>query len=72
MSNIPMQTFKAKEPHVGKIVSVRKIVGPQAPGEIFHIVVDHFGQMPYWEGQSYGITPPGKCLQYYVLINDTE
>merc|ERR1719327_218061 len=27
MSSIPMNTFKAKEPHIGKIVSVKRIVG---------------------------------------------
>jgi len=58
-SNIPLQTFKAKEPHVGKIVSVKRIVGPQATGEVCDVIIDHFGKMPYWEGQSYGVIPPG-------------
>lgn len=47
-SNIPLQTFKAKEPHVAKIVSVKRIVGAQAVGETCNIVIDHFGKMPYW------------------------
>jgi ferredoxin--NADP+ reductase len=59
MSKIPSHTFKAKEPHVGKIVSVKRIVGPTAIGEICEIVIGHGGKMPYWEGQSYGIIPPG-------------
>ena len=59
MSNIPLNTFKAKEPHIGKIISVKRIVGAQATGETCDIVIDHFGKMPYWEGQSYGVIPPG-------------
>jgi len=58
-SNIPLQTFKAKEPHIGKIVSVKRIVGAQATGEVCDIIIDHAGKMPYWEGQSYGVIPPG-------------
>ena len=58
-SNIPLQLFKAKEPYVGKIVSVKRIVGAQATGETCDIVIDHQGKVPYWEGQSYGIIPPG-------------
>jgi len=58
-SNIPLQLFKAKEPHVGKIVSVKRIVGAQATGEVCDIIIDHAGKMPYWEGQSYGVIPPG-------------
>ena len=58
-STIPLQTFKAKEPHVGRVVSVERIVGTGATGEICHIVIDHMGKMPYWEGQSYGVIPPG-------------
>jgi ferredoxin--NADP+ reductase len=58
-SNIPMQLFKAKEPHTGKIISVKRIVGAQATGETCDIIIDHFGKMPYWEGQSYGVLPPG-------------
>jgi ferredoxin--NADP+ reductase len=59
MSNIPMQTYKAKDPYVGKVVSVKRIVGAAATGETCNIVIDHQGKMPYWEGQSYGVIPPG-------------
>jgi ferredoxin--NADP+ reductase len=58
-SNIPMQIYKPKEPHVGKILTVKKIVGEKAVGDVFEIVIDHDGKMPYWEGQSYGVIPPG-------------
>merc|ERR1719453_1623583 len=58
-SNLPMQLFKAKEPLVGKIISTKRIVGAAATGETCDVVIDHFGKMPYWEGQSYGVIPPG-------------
>ncbi|GFQ07055.1 ferredoxin--nadp reductase embryo isozyme chloroplastic [Phtheirospermum japonicum] len=56
----PLHLYKNKEPYVGTIVSVGRVVGPQAPGETCHIVIDHGGNVPYWEGQSYGIIPPGE------------
>lgn len=37
----------------------RMQVGPEATGETCHIIFDHGGEMPYWEGQSYGVLPPG-------------
>lgn len=55
-----MQLFKAKEPFIGKVVSVKRVVGPQAVGETCDIIIDHQGKMPYWEGQSYGVIPPGQ------------
>ncbi|CAM9441626.1 unnamed protein product [Chrysoparadoxa australica] len=58
-SNVPTNTYKAKTPHIGKIVSVKRIVGPEATGETCHIIIDHQGKMPFWEGQSYGVIPPG-------------
>merc|ERR1712147_532674 len=39
--------------------SCKNIVGPEATGETCHIIFDHKGEMPYWEGQSYGVLPPG-------------
>lgn len=56
---LPMNTFSNKAPLPAKIVSVERIVGPKATGETTHIVIDHGGKMPYWEGQSYGVIPPG-------------
>lgn len=44
---------------IGKVVSVKRIVGPDATGETCDIVISHGGKMPYWEGQSYGVIPPG-------------
>ena len=31
----------------------------QATGETCDVVMSHGGKMPYWEGQSYGVIPPG-------------
>lgn len=56
----PLHLYKNKAPYTGTIVSVERIVGPKAPGETCHIVIDHGGNVPYWEGQSYGIIPPGE------------
>ncbi|XAR72542.1 Ferredoxin--NADP(+) reductase [Bertholletia excelsa] len=56
----PLNTYKPKEPYTATIVSVERLVGPKAPGETCHIVIDHGGNVPYWEGQSYGVIPPGE------------
>jgi ferredoxin--NADP+ reductase len=58
-SKIPLATYSAKEPFVGKIVKVERIVGPDATGETCNVIIDHGGKMPYIEGQSYGVIPPG-------------
>merc|ERR1711904_677542 len=58
MSTMPMNTYR-KKPFEAKIVSVKRIVGPKATGETCDIVIDHGGDMPYIEGQSYGVIPPG-------------
>ncbi|GJN23111.1 hypothetical protein PR202_gb10730 [Eleusine coracana subsp. coracana] len=50
----PLNTYKPKEPYTATIVSVERLVGPKAPGETCHVVIDHGGNVPYWEGQSYG------------------
>lgn len=54
----PLNIYKPKEPYTATIVSVDRLVGPKAPGETCHIVIDHGGNLPYWEGQSYGVIPP--------------
>ncbi|QHN86737.1 Ferredoxin--NADP reductase, root isozyme [Arachis hypogaea] len=53
----PLNIYKPKEPYTATIVSVERLVGPKAPGETCHIVIDHGGNVPYWEGQSYGVIP---------------
>ena len=57
---MPLNTYKNKTPFMGKIKSVERIVGPKATGETTHIIIDHGGKMPFWEGQSYGVIPPGR------------
>merc|ERR1719253_1143960 len=47
-------------PFTAKVVSTKRIVGPKATGETCHIIMDHGGDMPYWEGQSWGVIAPGK------------
>lgn len=56
----PLHLYKNKDPYTATVVSVERLVGPQAPGETCHIVIDHGGNVPYWEGQSYGVIPPGE------------
>jgi len=56
---VPTNTYKPKTPYTGKVVSTKRIVGPQATGETCHIIIDHKGEFPYWEGQSWGVIPPG-------------
>jgi len=58
--SVPVNTYKIKAPFTGKVVSTKRIVGPKATGETCHIVIDHNADCPYWEGQSWGVIPPGK------------
>ncbi|KAG2330721.1 hypothetical protein Bca52824_001901 [Brassica carinata] len=44
----PLNLYRPKEPYTATIVST------------CHIVIDHDGKVPYWEGQSYGVIPPGE------------
>lgn len=69
---MPLNTFGNKDPFKGKIVSVERIVGPKATGETTHIIIDHQGKMPYWEGQSYGVIPPVRAreLPLYGQFNN--
>jgi len=41
------------------VLSVERIVGPNATGDTCDIVIKTDGKIPYWEGQSYGVIPPG-------------
>eukprot|EP00798_Chlamydomonas_sp_ICE-L_P013125 gene13125-3445_t len=56
---MPMNTFNNKKPFTARIRSVERIVGPKATGETMHIIVETDGDIPFWEGQSYGVIPPG-------------
>lgn len=59
---MPLNTFNNKAPFIAKIKSVEKIVGPKATGETCHIIIETEGKIPFWEGQSYGVIPPGTKL----------
>lgn len=39
-------------------MSVRTLTGPRAVGEVCHITLQTDGNLPFVEGQSYGIIPP--------------
>jgi len=56
---MPMNTYSPKSPFKAKIKSVEKITGPAATGETCNIVIETDGKIPFWEGQSYGVIPPG-------------
>ena len=49
----------AQTPFTGKVISVERIVGPKATGETCHIIIQTDGKIPFVEGQSYGVIPPG-------------
>merc|ERR1719439_207126 len=57
---LPLNTYSNKKPFTGTVVSCERCVGPKATGETCNIVIRHDGDMPYWEGQSYGVIPPGE------------
>ncbi|MEW5305569.1 MAG: hypothetical protein WDW36_008101 [Sanguina aurantia] len=56
---MPINTFGPKAPFIARVKSVEKIVGPKATGETYHVIIETDGKIPYWEGQSYGVIPPG-------------
>merc|ERR1719506_1193548 len=68
-STVPVNTAKNKSPFIGKVVSTKRIVGPKATGETCHIIIEHEGKMPYWEGQSYGVIPPGENPKKGICSN---
>jgi ferredoxin--NADP+ reductase len=52
---------------------VCRLTGAGSPGEVSHITIDHGGKLPYWEGQSLGVIPPGldasgKAHKVYACI----
>ena len=47
----------------GKVLSVDRLTGPKATGETCDVVIETKGEIPYWEGQSYGVVPPVRAWQ---------
>lgn len=58
-SELPLNKVGKKDPLAAKVRSVTRAIGPSAPGEICHVVMDTKGDLPYVEGQSVGVLPPG-------------
>jgi hypothetical protein len=56
---MPLNTYNNKAPFKARVKSVERIVGPNATGETCNIVIETEGKIPFWEGQSYGVIPPG-------------
>ncbi|KAI4974281.1 ferredoxin--NADP reductase, leaf isozyme 1, chloroplastic-like [Hordeum vulgare subsp. vulgare] len=53
-------TFRPKEPYVGKCLLNTKITADDAPGETWHMVFSTEGAVPYKEGQSIGVVADGE------------
>lgn len=60
---MPMNTFNNKKPFTATIKSVETITGPKASGETCNIVIETRGEIPFWEGQSYGVIPPVRACR---------
>eukprot|EP01084_Bolivina_argentea_P036764 67980_1 len=58
-SKAPQNTYRPKDPYIGTVVSVTQLTGPKATGEVHQVTVSMEGKMPYWEGQSLSVIPPG-------------
>ena len=56
-AELPMNVVSKKEPLEARVVSVKRVIGASAPGEISHVVLDTRGKLPYVEGQSLGVLP---------------
>ena len=58
---IPVNTYRPKNPLVGKCVENTELVGEGGVGTVRHLIFDISGSdLTYVEGQSIGIIPPGK------------
>ena len=47
----------AGQPLESTVMSVKRAIGPDAPGEICHVALQTGGRLPYVEGQSIGVLP---------------
>ena len=50
----PASKFKPTQPLESTVMSVKRAIGPDAPGEICHVALQTGGRLPYVEGQSIG------------------
>lgn len=51
--------YRPKEPYTGKVLLNTKITADDAPGETWHMLFSHQGEIPYREGQSVGVIADG-------------
>ncbi|MCS5704738.1 MAG: FAD-binding oxidoreductase [Cyanobacteriota bacterium] len=61
-ADVPVNTYKPKDPFIGTVVENYSLVGEGAIGRVNHITFDLSGgdpQLQYVEGQSIGIIPDG-------------
>jgi len=58
-SQIPLNLFRPQNPYEATVLHNSSLVGEGAPGETNHIIMNHDGNVPYLEGQSIGVIPPG-------------
>lgn len=58
-SKVPLNLYRPNNPYTAKVLYNERIVGEGAPGETKHMIFNHDGNMPYLEGQSIGVIPPG-------------
>ncbi|KAL5566456.1 hypothetical protein UlMin_029620 [Ulmus minor] len=54
----PTNLYTVEAPHTVTVLKVEKIADSNAPGETYHVVFDHRGFLPHWEGQVFGVMPP--------------
>eukprot|EP00632_Arachnochrysis_sp_CCMP2950_P003484 CAMPEP_0185710214 /NCGR_PEP_ID=MMETSP1164-20130828/30219_1 /TAXON_ID=1104430 /ORGANISM="Chrysoreinhardia sp, Strain CCMP2950" /LENGTH=443 /DNA_ID=CAMNT_0028377719 /DNA_START=76 /DNA_END=1407 /DNA_ORIENTATION=- len=59
-SEVPSNVITKKAPLRATVRSVERAIGPDAPGDICHVVLETKGELPYVEGQSLGVLPPGE------------
>ncbi|KAI0560186.1 Ferredoxin-NADP+ oxidoreductase [Gracilaria domingensis] len=57
---VPINIFRPKDPYSATVVYNERIVGDDAPGETKHMIFNTDGNLPYLEGQSIGVVPPGQ------------
>ena len=58
--DVPVNTYRPKDPYIGKCLSNEELVGEGGIGTVRHLKFDlSAGNLRYLEGQSIGIVPPG-------------
>ena len=60
----PASKFKPTQPLESTVMSVKRAIGPDAPGEICHVALQTGGRLPYVEGQSIGVLPRRGVLPF--------